>query len=469
MDRQITYPTAEVLDTDILLTNKNAMIGLGYLAQAVLGSTTVVDGLACSATTPASMGVNVATGSIYSLAQIDATAYGSVNADTVNQIVKQGIAIGTSNFNCPAPGTAGQSVVYLVQARYQDVDGGSTNLPFVSATDGSVTYTMENTVRQGKCVLSLKTGTAAASGSQVTPTPDAGYVGLWAITVANGAATITGANIAQYPGAPFLKAKMPSLPASIRPQLTANTTFYVATTGSDSNSGLSASTPFLTIQKAINTIMALDLNGYTATISVADGTYGGFAVSSPIIGGSLQITGDVTTPANCVISSISSSCVTATNGAIFSIGGFSLTSSGSGAGIVATNNGIVTINGNMNFGSIAQSGMTTSDHGKIYITASYTINGNAVSHWDSERFGMIWVFSAATISLAGSPAWSTAFATVLNQGLIFAPSGVASFSGAATGSRYAASSNGLIQTNGGGTSFFPGSTSGSTSAQGQYL
>ncbi len=45
MDRNIVYPSAIPLDTDLLSVNKNAMIGLGFLAQAVLGTSTVVDGL----------------------------------------------------------------------------------------------------------------------------------------------------------------------------------------------------------------------------------------------------------------------------------------------------------------------------------------------------------------------------------------------------------------------------------------
>ena len=70
------------------------MMGLGYALQAILGTTTQVDGLACTPTTPASLAVNVATGSIYTQAAIDATAYGTIAADTVNQIVKQGISLG---------------------------------------------------------------------------------------------------------------------------------------------------------------------------------------------------------------------------------------------------------------------------------------------------------------------------------------------------------------------------------------
>ena len=42
MDRSIVYPGSIPLDTDLLNTNRNMMIGLGALMQAVLGSATVV-------------------------------------------------------------------------------------------------------------------------------------------------------------------------------------------------------------------------------------------------------------------------------------------------------------------------------------------------------------------------------------------------------------------------------------------
>ena len=58
-----------------------------------------------------------------------------------------------------------------------------------------------------------------------------------------------------------------------REVLQADRTYYVATTGSDSNDGLTVGNPFLTIQKAIDVAAALDGSIYNVTIQLADGTY----------------------------------------------------------------------------------------------------------------------------------------------------------------------------------------------------
>jgi len=61
---------------------------------------------------------------------------------------------------------------------------------------------------------------------------------------------------------------------SDREILTADRTYYVATTGNDGNSGLTVGSPFLTLQKAIDVIAGdLDIRGYNLTIQLADGTY----------------------------------------------------------------------------------------------------------------------------------------------------------------------------------------------------
>ena len=43
MDRQIVYPSAIPQDLDLLSTNKNAMVALGYLIEAILGNSTLAD------------------------------------------------------------------------------------------------------------------------------------------------------------------------------------------------------------------------------------------------------------------------------------------------------------------------------------------------------------------------------------------------------------------------------------------
>ena len=91
-----------------------------------------------------------------------------------------------------------------------------------------------------------------------------------------------------------------------RVTLTANTTYYVSTTGNDSTGNGSSGNPWLTLQHAWNVITTFDLGGYTATIQLADGTYtGGLFVSSAPIGGNVVINGNTTTPANVIVTSSS--------------------------------------------------------------------------------------------------------------------------------------------------------------------
>ena len=211
MDRQIVYPGAIPLETDLLNTNKNAMIGLSKLAAAILGTSTFLNGLACTPTGPASLQVYVAPGEIYSLQNIDGTAYSSIAADTTHAILKQGISLDQLTLSCPAPVTAGQSVNYLIQVAYQDTDSVAVVLPYYNSSNPAQAYAgpansgaTQNTVRKGVCAVSAKAGVAATTGTQTTPAPDAGYIGAFVVTVAYGQTQITAPNISAYAGAPFL-------------------------------------------------------------------------------------------------------------------------------------------------------------------------------------------------------------------------------------------------------------------------
>jgi hypothetical protein len=214
MKRQTVYAGQVPLETDLLNTNKNVLTAIGHVLQDMLGTSTLFSGLACVPTAPAGMTVNVNPGRAYSLQAIDTGAWSSLAADT-HQIMKQGILLDAQNFSCPAPTTAGFSINYLIQGAFQEVDTGSTVLPYYNATNPSQAYngpngtgTSQTTARDNTVQLQVKAGVAATTGSQITPTPDAGFNGLWVVTVPFGASTITSANISQYIGAPFLTAPL---------------------------------------------------------------------------------------------------------------------------------------------------------------------------------------------------------------------------------------------------------------------
>ncbi|HME19860.1 MAG TPA: hypothetical protein VKI44_00585 [Acetobacteraceae bacterium] len=218
MDRILVYPGCIPLDTDILNTNRNGMVALGYLAQAVLGSNTVVDGLACSPTTPASLTVTVGPGSITQLSVVDTLAYGSLPADTTDPLVKLGINLTASSLTLAPPATSGQAINYLIEAALLEGDTNPVVLPYYNATNPAQPYSgpsnsgvAQNTCRIQQVQLQLKAGAAANSGSQATPPIDNGWVGLYVVTVSYGQTAIGAASIVQLPTAPFLTWKLPAL------------------------------------------------------------------------------------------------------------------------------------------------------------------------------------------------------------------------------------------------------------------
>ena len=218
MDRSIVYPGAIPLDTDLLSVNRNAMVALGALMQAVLGSSTVFDGLAVSPTVPASMQITVAPGSITQLSTVDQSAYGSLAADTSDALVKMGVNLTATTFTLTAPTTTGQSVAYLLEASFLENDTSPVVLPYYNAANPAVPFlgpanagTSQNTQRIQRVQFQMKAGTPATTGSQTVPSVDAGWSGLAVIVVAYGQTQINAANISVYQQAPLIPFKLPSL------------------------------------------------------------------------------------------------------------------------------------------------------------------------------------------------------------------------------------------------------------------
>ena len=208
MDRLLFAPGQEVMDTDLLSAQKNAMIAIGALIESTLGNSAVVSGLGATAvSTSGTFAINLARGFIYELEEVDPNAFGNLGTDTARSVMKCGISLSSVavTITGAAPPTVGQSVNYLVSAAFSETDGTSTAVPFVNASNPSVPLSVtQNTVRAQGIVFEVTPGSAAATGSQTTPAPPAGYVPLYVVTVTQGQVEVTQANITLAPGAPFL-------------------------------------------------------------------------------------------------------------------------------------------------------------------------------------------------------------------------------------------------------------------------
>lgn len=211
MDRRTAYAGALGASQDILYAGRHAMVGLGYALQDLMGSGVQIFGSACTPTTPtATLAVVIAPGRIYSVQALEATTWSSLAADTTDTLVKQGINLAATTLSgFVAPGTSGQSINYLIEGQYQDVDSDNAVIAYFNATTPSQPFsgpgdagTSQPRTRHGAFALQIKAGTAATTGSQTTPAADSGWSPMYVVTVANGQTTIVSGNIAVSTGIP---------------------------------------------------------------------------------------------------------------------------------------------------------------------------------------------------------------------------------------------------------------------------
>lgn len=255
-----------------------------------------------------------------------------------------------------------------------------------------------------------------------------------------------------------------------REGLTAARTYYVRTDGSDTNDGKAdnAGGAFSTLQKAANVIYGtLDLSGFNVTVQVRPGTYtAGVAQVSPQVGaGEIVFTGNSASPGQIVLAPSSGNCFYVAGAATsLSVSGMKLT--GPSNGLNAALGGVIKIIGAMEYGAVssvhlyAETGGTISD-----VSHSHYITGGAFAHVFAIYGGLV-ISAVNSYAIIGSPTMAAYFAFAGSNGTIYTFSNT--FSGAVTAQRYLATANGVIQTNGGGASYFPGTSAGATTAGGQY-
>ncbi len=262
--------------------------------------------------------------------------------------------------------------------------------------------------------------------------------------------------------------RFPSGAAGVRAQLSANRTYYVRTDGSDTNDGLAddAAGAFRTIQKAIDMVAALDLGIFDVTIQVRAGTHGGVVLKNFAGTGTAKLVGDLAMPANVVINKASGDVIGAPGLlSAWTVGGFKITTT-SGQCVGIRNGGTLQITGPMEYGATTGYHIFVSQQSTLVVTSGYTISGGASHHIRIENTAMMQIGGGLTITLAGTPAFGVAFIGVyrLAAAIIFG----LNFAGAATGVRYRATLNSVIETDGGGAAYLPGNAAGALATGAQY-
>ena len=223
MDRKFAYAGQVPLSADFLTVQRQMMTALAYDTQAWAGPSTIVDGLTCIPTAVASLAVQITPGSICSLNALDQSSFGSLPVDVTHQIMQQGILLDAVSLTLTPPTTSGQSVNYLIQVQFQQADTDPIVLAYFNSANPRIPFmgpgnsgTAQPTTRKGIISIQAKSGVSATAGTQVTPAPDVGYTGLYAVTVANGATALTSSQIAVLPTAPFLSVKLPAVPSYVQ-------------------------------------------------------------------------------------------------------------------------------------------------------------------------------------------------------------------------------------------------------------
>jgi hypothetical protein len=257
-----------------------------------------------------------------------------------------------------------------------------------------------------------------------------------------------------------------------RERLVAPRTYFVSTSGNDgTNNGLSAGAPFRTIQKAVNIVAMLDIAGQNVTVQLADGTYTEQVNLPNVLGfalvGNLVIRGNNATPANVIVSATSGHAFTAdTLSVVWDILDLKMQTATFGHCLNVVRAKLRY--GNVNFGPCANAHIIASQHGTAICLGPYAVSGGAgEAHVQASDMGLV-LIGSTTITFSGTVAFGN-FTLITMGAVAYIYSMTFANGGIVTGPRYFVASNGLIQTNGGGASYLPGSSPGVAVSQGQYM
>jgi len=282
---------------------------------------------------------------------------------------------------------------------------------------------------------------------------------------ANGSAWVEALRIDRSTG----RVSMPLTPG--RELLTSNRTYFVRTDGNDSNSGLSNSPAgaFATIGGAYSAVAArIDAAGYTVTFQIAAGTYAASILLNRSIpnASAVMILGNTAAPSSVAVTPSGYGGFTI-DGQAVSISGMRISNAGAtGQGVLIRNRGTLNVEAGVEFGACPnRAHMEAIGGSSVNSTQNWSIVGGAQSHVLLSGQST-WTASGRTITIGGTPAFTSAFLSAAqgSSAVLFSNT----WSGAATGSRYAATGNSIVDTFGAGASHLPGSIAGTVASGGEY-
>jgi len=171
-------------------------------------------------------------------------------------------------------------------------------------------------------------------------------------------------------------------------RLNSSTTIYVSTTGSDSNNGLSAGSPLLTIQAAIDKALQLDIYPYTVTIQIADGVYTG-PIELKKVSGNVVLRGNLSNPSSVVIQASNvESVITAVGVENYKLESLRINSLVSGD-LIRLNNSSVSLK-NVVLGNCLGSNSLLANNSKIFIENLFVANGpNTGTIFDLQKYSQL--------------------------------------------------------------------------------
>jgi hypothetical protein len=240
------------------------------------------------------------------------------------------------------------------------------------------------------------------------------------------------------------------------------TQFWVnVATGSDANTGISPSVPWKTLQQAANYVAEnVDANLQKIIVNIADGTYPGFTLNSPVLGlsdpSNLVFLGNTASPQNVVIQSPAgggvTACVSAQNGAMFLIQGVRFSSTGTGIWI--NNFGRVRY-GFCDFAACAGDHVYCEFHSHARMLNNCTVSGSANNHIHLRAAATFITAGPLTLNMIGTPHWGSQFLGAGGNSYVdfndqdspLAGSGSLVFSGPSTGRRFWVHGGAVVHTN----------------------